>query len=375
MSTPRIPLPDSYEGILNRAQFAARTGEAEAAIDLYRRLVEKLGRLSDRILARRSDLRDLHLQARLELVDLLRLEGRFAEAIEVAEGLLKTHPEQANIWRRDVAVLRSSKGEVDRGISELKALADEDPEDVWTWLVLGNEARIEGRFSESQAALARALEAAKQKDDPKITANIHYGRFRLFEATGQVDQAVAAWEEAVSAEPEVGRTVREVVTLLTDAGRYTDAQRFVARDENKLQAGFQRGVLADLAGDAAKARKEWQAVASMDPAELEYGQDCWVEAVLRLADPAPALQRLPQLLRQHGSVRLLILSGIAWAMHGNRERAQALFQETIGLLRRARPPKQKLDSADWRLLNALVSDAEMKTTLKPYFAVLETIWG
>ena len=62
-------------------------------------------------------------------------------------------------------------------------------------------------------------------------------------------------------------------------------------------------------------------------------------------------------------------------MRDDGELAALLFQRAIDLLRRERPPKQKLDSADWRLLDSLVADDEIKTTLKPYFAVVETVWG
>jgi hypothetical protein len=55
--------------------------------------------------------------------------------------------------------------------------------------------------------------------------------------------------------------------------------------------------------------------------------------------------------------------------------AVILFQQSIRLMRRVRPPRQKLDGADWRLLDSLVDDDEMKAKLKPYFAVVETLWG
>jgi tetratricopeptide (TPR) repeat protein len=375
MSVSRVPLPDSYEEILSRAQLAQQEGDVQAAEELYRRVAERLGRLNDRILTRRPDLRDLRLHANLELVDLLRGERRFAEAIEVEEGVLAAYPEKSWHWRRDLALLRVYKGEVDRGLQELTALAEEEPGDVWTWLILSQETRLEGRYAESGQALGRAEVAAQQTDDGKAVGNIHFGRFLLYEAMGQVDQAVDAWEQAVAAQPEIEQSARQVVTLLTNAGRYTEAQRYVARDSNKLQAGFQRGLLAQMTGDGATARKEWQAVAEMDPAEFEYGHDCWVEAVLRLGDPAPALQELPPILSEHATVRLLTLSGIAWAMHGDRQRAQTLLDETIRELRRGRQPKQKLDSADWRLFTLLVADEEMRTALKPYFAVVDTIWG
>jgi hypothetical protein len=149
----------------------------------------------------------------------------------------------------------------------------------------------------------------------------------------------------------------------------------VARDENPLQAGFQRGLVASLTGSVAEAEHAWSQVAEMDPADFEYGHDAWVEAVLRQGGPVPALEQLQELLPRFGSVRLVVLSGIAWAMHGDQDMAKRLFQQGIDLMRYGRPPKQRLDSADWRLLDSLVADQELKSELKPYFAVVETIWG
>jgi len=367
-------LPGSYEDLYFRAQGLAEAGEAEQAIDLYSRLLGRLGRLSEGILARRPGLRNVQLRACMELAGLLQLEGRYAEAIEVEGKLLQTHPDRSRVWRRDLAILRTQNGEVDQGIGELQALAEEDPDDVWNWIVLANRARMEGRFVESQTAFAQALAAASRAEDPKVLAEIHFGRFRLFEATGELDEAVAAWEEALALEPSAKRTVRDVYQILTAAGRYAQALEFVARDDNTLQAGFQRGLIAQLTGYPEEATQEWQAVAALDPMEFEQGHDCWVEAVVRLKDPMPALGRLPQLLRHHGSARLLVLAGTAWAMHGDKEMAQGLFEQSIRLLGHSRPAKQKLDSADWRLLTALVADEEIKAALRPYFAVVERIF-
>lgn len=374
MTERRPPLPDSYEGLYQRAQLAQRSGDVEGAVELYRRLVERLRRLSDQLLARRPALGDLRLHATVELVDLLQAEGRYAEAIEAEESLLKANPEQAKQWRRDLAVLRVAKGETEAGFAELHALAEQEPPDLWNWAVLGDEARIEGRFAESEAAFDRALQFAQEQKDRKAQAQIQYGRFRLFETMGRPDDAMAAWEAAASADPDVRRSVREVYKMLTDAARYTEAQSYIARDDNPLQAGLQRGLLASLIGETAKAKEEWQAVAAQDPTQFEYGQDCWAEAVLRLGEADPVIERLPVLMRKAPSVRLLILSGIAWAMEGDAPRAQKAFEQAIGLLRRSRPPKRKLDSSDWRLLDSLVKDDETKAKLRPYFAVIETIW-
>ena len=71
---------------------------------------------------------------------------------------------------------------------------------------------------------------------------------------------------------------------------------------------------------------------------------------------------------------MLVLSGIGWAMRQDVELAAALLQQAINLLRRERPRQKKLDSDDWRLLDALVTDDEAKAELRAYFAVVETLW-
>ncbi len=373
MTLSRPPLRDSYEGLYSQAQMAQRAGDTDAAISLYRRLVSRLGRLNERILGRRPDLGEMHLRAGLELTELLRAEGRYAEAYETKNQLTTSHPHMAEEWRRDLAVMRVAKGDVDPGLAELQTLAEEDAGNPGGWIALGNEARIEGRFSESQAALDRALDVSS-RDNPWELADVYFQRFLLYKEMGSLDNAVAAWEEAVNWDLEKRSTIRELYTMLADAGRYSEAQQYIDQDENPLQSGFQRGLIAQLTGNNTKARDEWQAVAELDPGSFERGHDCWVESVLRLGDPEPALRGLQELLAKLPTPRLLTLAGIAWAMRDDKELAKALLQQSIKQLRRHRPPKQKLDSTDWRLLNSLITDDKMKSELKPYFAVVETVW-
>ena len=366
-------LPDSYEGIHQRARTLLQAGDIEGAIVLYRRLVEKLSRLTERILDRRPKLRDLHQEARQELTNVLATEGRYAEAMEVVRVLLTTHPDEASTSRRILAVLRTAKGEVDAGLADLRALAEETPDDSEHWIVLGMECRLAGRLRDSQAALDRALEVCRDEDTDNLV-NAYFQRFLLFKEMKQVDDALEAWEEAVRQNDKVTGTVREVYSMLTDEGRYDEALRYVPRDPNSLQAGFQRGIVASLTGKIYEAKQEWRQVAKLDPNEFEYGHDAWVEAVLRLGDPDPALEWLQESLPRHGTPQLLVLSGIGWAMREDPEVAAKLFQQAISILRHRRPPKQKLDRADWQLLNSLVVDDEIKTPLKSYFAVVESLW-
>jgi len=373
MSSSQPPLRDSYEGMYNRALALTRSGDIEGSIGLFRRLTSRLANLPESILRRRPELGDLHQQARLQLTSLLSSEARYAEAIEVAQVLLDTHPGEARRWRRELAVLRCAKGE-ESGLEELQALAEESPGEPEAWLLLGTENRLAGRFADSRKALDKALTLC-QENNGEDCADVYYQQFLLFKEMKQMDDALAAWEAAESHNPEIGSTVRQVYELLTQAGRYSDALRYVARDANRLQAGFQQGLIASLTGRSLEAREEWRQVAGLDPNEYQYGHDAWVEAVLRLGNPDPALEWLQDSLPRVGTPRLLVLSGIGWAMRKDAELAGLLFQQAINMQRRQRPPKKKLDSTDWQLLDSLVKDEEVKTALKPYFAVIATLWG
>ncbi|MBN1658117.1 MAG: tetratricopeptide repeat protein [Anaerolineae bacterium] len=369
------PLADSYEGLFNRARARYQAGEMEEAIELYQRLTDKLGRLTERILARRPELGEMRDAAQFELADALYQLNRFAEALEEIEALIAREPKGVEVLRRNKAVLLVLKGEVDAGLAELYALAEANPEDLRIWLDLAGETLVEGRLAESQAAIERALEAGRAQEDEDILARAEYQRFLLLKELGQIDEATGAWEEAVGHDAEAEKTVREVYEMLTEAGRYTEALEYVARDENELQAGFQRGLIAHATARPVDARDAWREVAAMDPDAFGYGHDAWVEAVLRLRDPVPALEWLERGLSPYGTPRLFVLAGIAWAMQGDTDLAARMFQQALRLKGRERPAKKKLESADWRLLNMLVTDDGVKKGLRSYFAVVETIWG
>lgn len=381
MPAEHLPLPGSYEGMFIQARSLADVDLVPDAIAAYQRLIGKLRGLSDKILSRRPELEGLHKQAILELIDLLRWEQRFAEAIEHQQAMLDldSDPERAVVWRRRLASLRIQKGEIEAGLADLRALVKEAPDDPWNWLILGEETRLEGRLAESLAAFDQAVTVAGQAQDKErrteTLSRAHYGRFLLFKEMARWDDAVQAWEQATALKPdEMKETLPDLYKALTEAGLYSMSRAYVDRDTNKLYAGLERGLLNLMTGKPGDAMEEWRTVAALEPLSFESGQEAWAEAVLRVGDPQPVLDRLDEFLSGYGSPRMLILGGMAWAMSGKAETAGALLQRAIDLLRRERPPKTKLDGADWRLLTSLVPYAEMRTALKPYFAVIETAW-
>jgi tetratricopeptide (TPR) repeat protein len=375
--TSRPPLPGSYEDLLLQARGLQESGQIAQAIEQYYYLIDKLSRLSVKILDRRPELRNLRKQAIAEVISLLRWERRLAEAVQQQQTLLDLDPERSALWRRELATLRVEKGEVEAGMAELRALAEEAPDDPWSWLALGHEARLEGRFAESQAALERALAAARATpDSTDALATAHYERFRLLKELSRWEEAVAAWEQAIALEPRaVDGTVPQVYKMLTDAGLYGMARTYVSRDPNPIRAGYQRGLLDYMTGRPADAVQAWQEVAALNPADHPGGEEAWMEAVLQLKQPERVTERAEELTAAYPTPRALALGGIAWAAQGELETARALLEQAVFAQRRERPPKQKLDSAEWRLLDSVVEDSRIKTALRPFFAVIETTWG
>ena len=365
-------LPGSYEDLVKQAAAALDAGDFETSIAIQYRLLDRLSRLSERGLARRPELHDLHRQVRLDLKEILVWKRRLPEAIEVMEVLLRTHPEQSAIWRTEIAMLHIVSEDVETGLAGLEALTRDYPDEIAPWLLLADQTRVAGYLDRSQAALDRAQQCDAHGDEG-LVGFLNYVRFHLLRDLGQIDEALAAWEEALTHDPERAETVREVYAMLTEAGRYDEALSYVARDENRIQAAYQRALIASLQGRTEEAGQGWQEVAEMDPDEYEYGHDAWVEAVLRLGDPDPALEWLEEALPEVGTARLLALTGMCWAMRGDVELAKVSFQTATKMHRIRQPQQQKLDSAEWRLLDSLVADDETKAPLKPYFAVIETL--
>ncbi len=365
-------LPGSYEDLVIQAAAALDAGDLDTSIAIQYRLLDRLSRLSERVLARRPELHDLHRQVRLDLKENLVRKKQPGEAVEVMEVLLHTHPEQSAIWRTEIAMLHILNEDVETGLAGLEALTRDYPDQIAPWLLLADEARIAGYLDRSQAALDRAQQCDAHGDEG-LVGFLNYVRFHLLRDLGQIDEALAAWEEALTHDPERAETVREVYAMLTEAGRYDEALSYVARDENRIQAAYQRALIASLQGRTEEAEQGWQEVAEMDPDEYEYGHDAWVEAVLRLGDPDPALEWLHEALPEVATARLLTLTGMGWAMRGDVEVAGTSFQTAINMGRIRQPQQQKLDSAEWRLLDSLVDDDEIKAPLKSYFAVIETL--
>jgi tetratricopeptide (TPR) repeat protein len=364
-----MQLGGSYEAILAQARGLYQDGDLEGAVAQYRRLIDRLARLSDRVLDRRPDLRELWMTAIMELGQLLEWEGRFAEAIELKRQLVDLEPDRAPMWRRHLAALRIRKGEVDAGLVDLRALAEARPDDVVAWNTLATHLRLAGRLEQADQVLDRALKAPDP--DPELLGAVHLNRALLYLAWGRLDEAVAAWERAIQDSAALSDTAPEIYTALIKAGRLDEALAIVERDPDALRRGLYRGVVHARRGELDRARAAWTEVEEMEP-DAEGSAEAWLEATLRLGHVDLGLERFEQLLAGGPSARLFLLGGVGWAMKGDLEAARAGFGVALDAMRRGYPPAYKFSSDDWRLLDQLVDDAEVKAQLRPHFAVVDS---
>ena len=114
-------------------------------------------------------------------------------------------------------------------------------------------------------------------------------------------------------------------------------------------------------------------MAALTPRDHEEGHEAWAEAVLRLGQPETALPVLEDLLgRGQGDQRCIILLGLAWAMLGKAGPAREAFGHALRVLQRQEPQRAKLAAKDWRLVDALVQDPQVKTSVQSCFAVVLT---
>lgn len=364
-----MQLEGSYEAILGQARGLYQDGELEGAIAQYRRLVDRLARLSDRVLERRPSLREMRVSAILELGQVLEWEGRIAEAMELKRRLVELAPEEELFWKRHLAVLRVRKGEVDAGLAELRALAETDPEDLAGWNTLATHLRLAGRLDKAEEVLERALAIPEQ--DLEVRGQVHLNRALVYRALGRVDDALTAFEEAVQDSPDLVETVPEMVDLLIKVGRLDEALAYVERDTDELRRGLYRGIVLARQGEPDRARAAWAEVHETDPATSEGSRAAWLEATLRLGDPDAGLERFEELLAGEPSARLFLLGGMGWAMKGELEPARVGFRVALEAMSRDYPPVYRFDSKDWRLLDQLVDAPEVKAQLKPHFAVVD----
>jgi tetratricopeptide (TPR) repeat protein len=359
-------LLDSYQDLYTQARTARLTGQHEEAITTYSRMIERLTELSPETLHGRPDLEELLHQAGQELVEVLRWERRYDQAIELEEKLIAVFPEEELVRRTEVANLLIERGRVEEGLSRLQEIAQADADNIWGWITLGAQYVWLRRYEESESYLRQAIELEGAADEDVAFACRYL--FQSYREQDRYDEALVVWEQARRLDPETQSTLREVYGMLIEAGDYRQAHSYLRRERNRLSYLFHLGLMDHRQGDEYAAQRQWRRLADMDPANYEEGHDDWAEACLRVGLVQQAINELARRINRGDiALRPMILLGLAWALASDVERAKAALNGAVLVLDHSRPRRSKLSRRDWQPFEEMVRDEEVLKGLESYF--------
>jgi tetratricopeptide (TPR) repeat protein len=230
--------------------------------------------------------------------------GSHAEAVAAYTDALKADPKRTRA-RAGLALALAAKGDVKQAVAEARKATEDDPKSGEAFAVLGRALLAENPKSWNDAIAQAQQGAFLEPKSPMVQSEVG----RIFQAAGNLDQAVAAFRKA----------------LETDPG-YTPAR--LALVEIQLQKGDNKGALAE-------ARKLAEEAPGSGDAQLALGRE-----LLRARDytaALPILQKaaaaLPGIAEAHA------LLGTSAFFEGKNDVAVAAYKRALEL---------KPDNVQWR---------------------------
>lgn len=133
---------------------------------------------------------------------------------------------------------------------------------------------------------------------------------------GRVEEAVAAWLNALELEPKDGKALNNLGGLLMRQGRFDDAERSlrqaIAAEPETASAHDNLALILFRKGSAAEAMRLWQRAIELDPLSLEAHSNL-AGALLMSGRHADAVAHLREAHRIDGT-RPQVLSNLAWVL-------------------------------------------------------------
>ncbi len=335
----RIAVAAELAGILPQAQAAYERGELEAARRFYDRVVV----LDPGDEASRMRLTECETRERAITRLLGHLEtGSNELRLEVWNDILELNPSKASYWR-DRGVARIRLGQYAEAVRDLERALALDPFEshacIWLWSlyadVLRDPAKAEalleeatrrdpgswalglqranvhgerGEYREALEAIEHVLDARPGFVQGRSQRALY--RYRL----GDVEGALADWQEAVRAEPRQVRAHLGIAWVLRDLGRLDEAER-EARLAVELDPTFwgARDDLGNVLADRGR----------LEEAEREYA----VAIKLAARDPQPIADRGCLRLREGRLAEALADAEAALALDPHHAQARAVRGE------------------------------------------------
>jgi len=285
----RSETPDAYTLLYTRTA-AYLDPNNTGAIITSGDLLENLGRyaLADATYAQVSPDDPAFATAELGRVDVLRRAERDEAAIEVAQGLARSHADLPNVHAKLGDVLRFNERFEEAVTAYDTALDLYGEDDASRWFVYYTRAITHHQLDQWPAAEEDFRSAlALNPDQPQV---LNYLGYSLVERGEKLDEALEMIETAVADQPENGAIVDSLGWVYFQLGRYQDA---VAPMEKAASLEATDPIINDHLGDAywavgreIEATFQWQRALSFDPDEdladrirlkLEIGLDAVLE--------------------------------------------------------------------------------------------------
>jgi tetratricopeptide (TPR) repeat protein len=360
-----VPLTDSYEAIYEKAVDLASQGRWDDALVEYRRILDRLSRLSRSALRSRPDLVDLVSHVAAEMSDLMVDLERPDEAIELLCRMADVFPDDEAIWLTQAARCRIEKGDAEQALAELQALAQNDPVHSITALGMGEAYMALESYEEALANFDRSIQLATQ---PAAKADGYLAMVYAYMALGQPDQVARAWDAAVALDPTIADGISSIYEYYLGMFEPETARLFIEREPNPLKRGLYSGIADELEGHPDSARKQWRRVFHEDITAETEGIESWMEAGLSLGASGKVVDTVTPLLGQgaHLDVDAVILLAVAWAMEGDVEAADK-FLETLRLDPRLTDKEGKLLNRYYDAIEGFVTDEAVKEALWHHF--------
>ncbi len=360
-------LNDSYDAIHARAEGLVREGKLEEAVTEYRRIVDRLARLSPATLQSRAELAEMLEHAAFEMILVLQRLESYDTAIEVVQSVAAAFPDRSLYWQRETAVLKSLKGESEAALSEMNALVLQSPMDPsMRWAL----AQILSNRKEYDAAREQLIQSIDIAPDNESKAIGYRYLGDMYATEGNVDRMAQAWDMVIALDPKKIDNIQFVYRQLLNAGKVEKARNYIEKDKNAYRRWLYFGIATLMEGDEGSARAQWRRAFRQKPAADDEAIDAWAEAGMRLGEPAEVLNTLrPWLTGSKINLRTLVLMGIAEAMLGNGEQADRFLSS----VRRDVMPirDMPLPANEWKLVQSLVPDEASRERLKPHFGLGE----
>jgi tetratricopeptide (TPR) repeat protein len=221
-------LPDHYGAVLMRGLVARRMAATETAVAC---------------LEQAHSLAPARPEPLAQLIVTLRNQGRFAEALKVAERLRALDADQATAAARIIGLNQRRAGDRAGALATFACLAGQLPDNADWPVEMATECQALGRLEEAKTLLERALAIDQRHAQAMLMTAEHH------RALGDQTASLAAFEVALAAHPDHAELVLGYAKALRDAGRMQEARGILARLPDHYAALMLRGALARRDGD------------------------------------------------------------------------------------------------------------------------------